>query len=200
MQRRAFLASLGLGATAGVASANDFAKPPTRTGSATLDRWRMTLAGSRLYHIARLREYSTAGRFPRNHRIFGHIPVFIDDKGTPCAVGYLMQRSGAGAVATDISTSNNNVYVEKIEGGAALDWILFSGLTQTECAQIQPSYKWRDPIDKDPYMPTEKERLQTHFATLDHQLIQNTNASLDASLARLEPLIKRGASIDRVGR
>jgi hypothetical protein len=203
MQRRAFLASLGVtAATAGVASAKSFSKPPT---SPALDRWRQTLAGARLYQITRLREYSAAGRFPQNHRIFGQIPVFIDEHGTHCAVGYLMHRSGAGAIAADVARTNNHVYVERIGGGPALDWILFSGLTQAECAYIQPSYNWRPPVDRPPVPvpiepPTQQQRLRTHFAAVEQQLLRNTNASLDAALARLAPLIEKGASLDRVAR
>ncbi len=198
MQRRAFLTTLGVGAACGVASANDFAKAPVLPGVAGLDRWRHALAGARLYEITRLREYSAAGRFPQNHRIFGRIPVFIDPRGTPCAVGYLMQRSGHAAVAEQVSKTTNNIYVEKIEGGPALDWILFSGLTQTECADIQPSYRWKhpEPVPVD----DEQQQLRMHFAAVEQRLLANTSASLDAAVARLEPMIKKGASIDRVAR
>lgn len=131
MKRRAFLTTLGLGAVAagGAAVAETFSKPPRPSGSAELDRWKQALAGARLYAITRLRAYRTAGRFPRNHRIFGHTPTFIDPSGTPCAVGYLMQRSGGERLARQIADTDNHVYIERIKDGPALDWIVFSGLT-----------------------------------------------------------------------
>jgi hypothetical protein len=208
MQRRAFLTTLGLGAAAGGAAIaknpyNDFAKPPgdTPSGGADLDRWKQALAGARLYAITRLREYSAAGRFPRNHRIFGRVPTFIDARNTPCAVGYLMQRSGHGALARTIAATNNNVYIERIEEGPALDWILFSGLTQSECALIQPSYNWRPPRPvPEPPPDDEPQRLREHFARVHTQLLDHTTASLGEAVSKLEPLIAAGASIDRVAR
>lgn len=203
MKRRLFLSSLGVGAAAvatGVASANNFAKPPGGDKDkprSALDTWHQALAGARLFEITRLREYSAAGRFPRNHRIFDRTPIFIDERGTPCAVGYLMQRSGHQALASDIARTSNHIYVEHIKEGAALEWILFSGLTQDECARIQPSYRprpWPEPAIE------EREQLRRHFARLEDQLLSATAASLKEAVAKLEPLIAKGASIDRIAR
>jgi hypothetical protein len=197
MKRRLFLSSLGIGVAAGVASAGDFARPPA--GTPDLDHWHQALAGARLFEITRLREYRVAGRFPRNHRIFNQTPIFIDERNTPCAVGYLMQRSGHEALTLEIAKANNHVYIEKIKDGAALEWILLSGLTQEECAMIQPSYKpWPAP-DPDP-VRNEREQLRHHFARVEERLLSTTAASLKDCVARLEPLIKKGATIDRVAR
>lgn len=223
IDRRRFLHNLGLGcATVGAACAapittgstvavpqpepppvppGEFAKPPG--GSADVDRWRDALAAARLREVARLRDYRVAGRFPQNHRIFGRVPTFIDERGTPCAVGYLMQRSGRSELAAEISRTNNHVYVEKIADGPALDWILHSGLTQEECATIQPSYGWRDPPKRLP-MPLppdeddERQQLVLHFASLEQHLLRDSETSLDAALARLAPQIRRGDPIARV--
>lgn len=188
---------LGVGvASGGLASANDFAKPPeTRPGGATLDHWHQALAGARLFEITRLREYSAAGRFPRNHRIFNRTPIFIDEARTPCAVGYLMQRSGHGALASHIAKTSNHVYIEHITSGPAHEWILLSGLTQDECARIQPSYHFERPEPR-----PERERLREHFALLQDQLLSATAASLKEAVAKLEPLIAKGATIDRIAR
>ncbi len=204
MQRRAFLTTLGIGAAAAGSSAfaETFAKPPAPKPSGDLDRWQQALAGARLYAITRLREYRVAGRFPRNHRFFGRVPTFIDPSGTPCAVGYLMQRSGNQALASQIAATSNHVYIEKIKDGAALDWILFSGLTQLECATIQPSYKWRprEPVPEPAPEDLEREHLRAHFETVVNQLLDTTAASLQEAVAKLEPRIAAGASIDRVAR
>jgi hypothetical protein len=205
MQRRAFLTSLGFGVAAGGAAYADFAKPiPKPSSGADLDRWKQALAGARLYAITRLREYRAAGQFPRNHRILRRVPTFIDAQGRPCAVGYLMQRSGHQALAAQIANATNNIYIEQIQSGPALDWIKFSGLTQSECAYIQPSYDWHEPpvepIDPDNPTQREAEQLRAHFDTVVTKLLDNTAVALTAIIATLEPLIATGASIDRVSR
>jgi len=198
MLRRNFLASFGLGAAAvGVAAAaprKPFAKPPA---SKTLDVWRNALAAARLREIARLADYRDAGRFPRNHRVLGHTPTFIDPNGAACAVGYLMQQSGRAALAAEIARTNNHVYIERITEGPALEWILHSGLTQQECAVIQPSYRWEHPVEPMP-QPDETERLRQHFATVERQLLRDSEASLDRTLERLDAHIQAGESIDRI--
>lgn len=172
--------------------------------SQDLERWKQALAGARLYAITRLREYRAAGQFPRNHRILGRVPTFIDPQGRPCAVGYLMQRSGNQALAAQIANDTNNIYIEQIKSGPALDWIKFSGLTQGECAHIQPSYDWHkppiEPIDPDNPTDRERDRLRAHFDAVVSKLLDNTTSALTSCVATLEPLIAAGASIDRVAR
>ena len=115
MNRRLVLKTLGIGAasmcTTRVATAKTFAKPPA---SPELDRWRDGLGAARLREITRLREYRKAGTFPRNHRVLGRIPTFIDTNGRACAVGFLMQRSGQGELAARIAKLDNLVYIENI--------------------------------------------------------------------------------------
>lgn len=201
MKRRAFLTTLGIGAVAagGAAVAETFSKPPRPSGSADLERWKRALAGARLYAITRLRTYRAAGRFPRNHRIFGHTPTFIDPSGTPCAVGYLMQRSGGERLARQIADTDNHVYIDRIKDGPALDWIVFSGLTQQECARIQPSYNWEHRPKPEPELE-QVARLQLHFETVVAELLDTTDVSLTEAVRVIEPRIARGASIDRVAR
>ncbi|MEJ7598692.1 MAG: hypothetical protein WKG01_12350 [Kofleriaceae bacterium] len=180
-----------------------FASPPPGMPPSDLDAWRAALGAARERAIGRLRVYREAGKFPRNHRVLGTTPTFVDEHGTPCAVGYLMVRSGHQALVASIARADNNVYVERIVEGPALAWILRSGLTQDECALIQPSYDWeRPPRPIEPFVPDDPapahDRLVAHFTALDHQLVDATEVSLDAALARLEPEIARGASIVQV--
>jgi hypothetical protein len=216
IDRRRFLLNLGLGgaATLGVActgysTASLSPAPPDDRGFAqpppgkqpNLEAWRDALTRARRRAIARLHEYRTAGRFPRNHRVLGHIPTFVDEHGTACAVGFLMQRSGHDELVEEIVRTDNHVYIEHITEGPALDWIRFSGLTQEECAVIQPSYDWERPMPV-PMPPREldRERLRTHFASVEQQLLRDSETSLDTALALLEPRIRNGAPIDRVVR
>ncbi len=203
MNRRRFLGSLGAAALGGCAGSLDRTDlepthPVAPDKPIDLDRWHDALAGARLHEIGWLREYRERGVFPRNHRVLGRTPTFIDEAGRACAVGYLMQQSGYGGLASTIARTDNHVYVEHIEGGPALDWILFSGLTRDECAMIQPSYGFlHPPHDVDP-TEREREQLRTHFANVEAQLLRDTKASLHTALALLEPRIEAGASIDRI--
>ena len=184
IHRRHFLfgAALASATLAGTAVAG--------VSSVSLDRWRAALAEARIRQIARLARYRKAGRFPTNHRVLGSIPVFVDEHGVPCAVGHLMAASGQTALMKAVAAADNHVYIEKIMDGPALDWILRSGLTQDECAMIQPSYSWqhRCPPLLRPVVP--QDRLVAHFIRVEERLLEESSASLDAALARLEPRIR----------
>jgi hypothetical protein len=213
MNRRSFLGGLGLGVAAlGTAQAESFARPPTdQPRPPVLDKpppvrdrkvWRDALGEARKRHIARLSIYRDVGRFPLNHRVLGSIPTFIDHRGVPCAVGHLMQQSGHTQLATDIARSNNNVYIEELGDGHAMNWILFSGLTREECALIQPSYEWRRPprpIKPQPEPPhPEQETLRQHFVLVERRLRGDTEMSLRLAMARLEPKIEAGIQLGLV--
>jgi len=222
LDRRLFLSGLGIGAVGAYATrtgdaeaAPPFSRPPDdKPRPIVFDRdlWRDALAAARLREIVRLREYRLAGRFPKNHRVLGKTPTFIDDSGTACAVGYLMQRSGHAELARTIAKTDNHVYIEKITDGPALGWILFSGLTQAECAMIQPSYNWRppvrdafdpiDPVSPRPIRPpdpdSEQAQLRKHFAAVEQRLIGDTETSLESALGLLDRRIRAGALLSSI--
>ena len=99
------------------------------------------LRQSRLNQIEILQEYADRGLFPLNKE-FGSAakPIFVDDQGTHCAVGYLMHRSGHDDLVQRVVENNNFVLIEDINNDSALDWIAKSGLTVAEAAMIQPAY------------------------------------------------------------
>jgi hypothetical protein len=111
---------------------------------------------ARARHLARLREYWVAGRFPRND---GHPdarrPTFIDDTGAICAVGYLIEQELGRAVLADIAAHEKYDFIAQIDDPALHAWQPTSGLTMTELAMIQPSYHWEEPIEppRRPYPP-----------------------------------------------
>jgi hypothetical protein len=98
------------------------------------------LAAERTRNLDVLAEYIRAGVFPRNRTFPGMRPIFIDESGSACAVGYLMQRSGAEELAARISARENFAYLHDIATPGAAEWIARSGLTAEECAMIQPAY------------------------------------------------------------
>ncbi len=98
---------------------------------------------ARLELLEILHEYWRAGRFPRNTAAGGRRPVFIDDSGTHCAVGYLMACTGAGRVARELDRRDRFVLLEDLP--SALDprlrrWLDKHQLSREEAALIQPGY------------------------------------------------------------
>ena len=89
-----------------------------------------------------LREYRERGEFPHNHtHAGGRVPVFVDEHGTPCAVAYLLQRSGRAELVQEIASGGNNVYAWELSGDARFsEWLDETGLTLEEAARIQPQY------------------------------------------------------------
>jgi hypothetical protein len=92
--------------------------------------------------IAWLAEYRRAGVFPHNHVRKGErTPVFVDPHGTPCAVGYLLLRSGEDALVEDIVRADNLVRVPELRGEPRVRaWLAARGITLDEAARIQPWY------------------------------------------------------------
>jgi hypothetical protein len=148
--------------------------------------WREALLAARKRQLVRLRAYAGGRRFPRNHRIFGETPVFVDPDGIPCAVAYLMIESGSDALVQRIAETDNHVRIGTLAGGPVVDWILRSGLMQMECADIQPTYRFEDPEQ------LRMRRLERHFEEVIAELERATNAIADDLVSLLGPEISSG--------
>lgn len=99
------------------------------------------LRAERARNLDRLRDYRLAGEFPHNDDFPGErVPYFIDDDGVLCAVGHLVVESGHPGVAREIQRTENNARLLDMVHPALPGWIAASGLTEEECARIQPSY------------------------------------------------------------
>jgi len=107
-------------------------RPPTRP----------ELAERRREILGHFDEYIAKGTTPLNIQVPWRTPVFIDDRGTICAVGYLIERTLGRAVAEKIAREHRLSLLEDI--AAAMpevhDWIESSGLSLEELASIQPGY------------------------------------------------------------
>jgi len=95
---------------------------------------------ARLRAMDALHVYWTRGEFPRNLDGPRRTPVFIDDLGTPCAMGYLIIASGDDALAREIATYENNDFVVDIDHPRLSTWLDANGLTAEEAGWVQPSY------------------------------------------------------------
>ncbi|MEZ5173126.1 MAG: T9SS type A sorting domain-containing protein [Bacteroidia bacterium] len=94
----------------------------------------------RLQLLDVLHAYALEEKFPQNVHYRFQTPVFIDDFGTHCAVGYLMKRSGSADLAWQISQVNNLAYVREITVPGVAEWAQQWGFTVNELAWIQPGY------------------------------------------------------------
>jgi hypothetical protein len=102
---------------------------------------------ARAHHIRVLREYRRAGVFPHNHtHAAGRVPVFVDEHGTHCAVGYLLARDGRRDLVERVRTGRNNSTVPELANDPDLvAWLATAGLTLEEAARIQPTYEcWNE--------------------------------------------------------
>lgn len=97
---------------------------------------------ARAESIEWLETYRQTGVFPHNHvDPVGATPVFVDEHGTPCAVGYLLLRSGETDLVGEIVAADNLVRVPELSGSERFHrWLDERGLTLEEAARIQPEY------------------------------------------------------------
>jgi hypothetical protein len=103
---------------------------------------RPELAAKRAELLHYLDDYIAAGTTPHNEALPWRTPVFIDDSGRICAVGYLIERSVGRDLAERIASAHRYEYLEDIAAAMPeLDsWVAASGLTLDELASIQPGY------------------------------------------------------------
>jgi hypothetical protein len=91
-------------------------------------------------NLNKLHSYWQTGVFPINKLYDQRQPIFIDELNTFCAVGYLMQQSGAENVAKEIQQTQNYSYLADIDHAKLMEWVNNSGLDFGELALIQPGY------------------------------------------------------------
>lgn len=129
---------------------------------------RPELADRRRELLGYLDDYIARGVTPRNLRLPWRNPVFIDDDGRICAVGYLIERSVGRVLAERVARTHRFAYLAEIAKAhpEVRAWIAASGFSLGELASIQPGYMepmteewvpWREhesdgePIDDGPY-------------------------------------------------
>ena len=99
------------------------------------------LREERLRNLGFLRDYRKMGKFPVNTRYPGEVlPHIKDEKGTLCAMAYVIEKSGHGHLVENLAESNNLIRLEDVSGGPVTEWLSTSGLTREESAKIQPTY------------------------------------------------------------
>ncbi len=108
-----------------------------------------------------------------------------------------------GDPVREIVRADNNVRIGDLRSGALLEWILRSGLTQEECARIQPTYsylacddclpgsegkpeQWGHPTPWALEVENEdRERIRAHLETVLRELAADRHRSLRIAAERL---------------
>jgi hypothetical protein len=131
-----------------------------------------------------LDEYRERGVFPHNHVVEGRrVPVFVDPHGTPCAVGYLLLRSGEHDLVEEIVRTDNLVRVPQLRDDPRVaSWLARRGITLEEAAWIQPQYGPEPPPD-DPRRPDD-DRRGYGVATVGASVVSAAMASYTAAVGR----------------
>ena len=97
----------------------------------------------RLQVLDRLHHYWRLGRFPSNtFKPNQRWPVFIDNQGVYCAVGYLMSQTGATQLAARLNQANRFVILEEVQSAEVDHWLATHQLKAQEAALIQPGYSY----------------------------------------------------------
>ena len=168
-------------------------RPFHKPGLGSLENIYHSLSIRRSRHIARLHDYAAAATFPLNTDFPGRlVPYFVDNLGTACAVGHLMSLDGQQNLVQTIASSTNHVRIEDVHDGPLLDWIHDSGLTQDECALIQPSYATIEDYRRGRQWQDEVTRLSQHFAKVEQTLLNESHESLcKALIAKVDEQLAR---------
>ncbi len=103
---------------------------------------RPELAARRAAILAAFDGYIAKGTTPKNSNLPWRTPVFIDEEGTICAVGYLIESSAGRALPEAIAKQHRYDFIETIAADMpeVAAWVAESGFTLEEIGSIQPAY------------------------------------------------------------
>jgi hypothetical protein len=113
-----------------------FACSATRPPVASPTDPTVELAARRAQMIGWLHDYRERGVFPLDAS--GRpLSVFMDQNGNRCPMAELIHKSGRDDLVAAVVKENNAVRLAEVHEGPLYDWMLASGLTQTEIAMVQ---------------------------------------------------------------
>jgi hypothetical protein len=108
------------------------------------DTRRLSLAQRRARsgHLERLDAYRRRRVFPKNRRFPGRmLPHFIDESGTRCAMGHLIETSGGRDLVMFIARERNLARIAELAAIPELvAWLEANGISAEEAGRIQPEY------------------------------------------------------------
>jgi hypothetical protein len=169
--------------------------PPNVAPARSLDRdtIRQALLAKRAKNLATFRAYQKRAVFPNNTYDGKIINVWRDDAGDLCAVATMVNQSDTKLVDR-VAEQTNFIKLGTVTTGPLMDWILASGFTQEEIAQIQlpDSPVTRRPMPHERPLPIvadlrarETARLVKQFKQVDAKLVKDQKASIELAVTRL---------------
>lgn len=88
------------------------------------------LKGRRRRMLELLNEYWKKEEFPINTDYDFRTPQIRDKYGTPCAMAYLIERSGHAELVNLLATQDNLVYIDDVDDGPLISWLERFGLSR----------------------------------------------------------------------
>jgi hypothetical protein len=138
-----------------------------------------------------LHNYWVASIFPINEKYTNsRRPCFIDNNGSICAVGFLIEKTAGRKIAEYINKKFQYNYINEMEDVILDNWIANSGLSKLECAMIQPSYFPAPQIDNN-YVLNKKMAISTGILSgLNFtSIIANATQLNSKNLKKASPII-----------
>lgn len=103
--------------------------------------WTPSRQRARAESLDALHAYWQARRFPWNDVAQETLPVFVDHRGTRCAMAHVLEATGAPELVRFVRAHDNTAYVPELARFEGLvDRLDAIGLTVTEAARVQPTY------------------------------------------------------------
>ncbi|MCI5056185.1 MAG: hypothetical protein MRY83_08755 [Flavobacteriales bacterium] len=131
-----------------------------------------SLIENRRKNLAHLQDYINLGKFPENTKYkYERRPCFIDDAGTICAVGYLVQETAGRSLAEEINTKFQYAFLEDMNDPDLMEWQKSSGLSVKELATIQPTYGYSR--GRTPIPPPSQNHFEVFQGFFDYQYLNN---------------------------
>lgn len=90
--------------------------------------------------LKHLSAYVRQGHFPRNTYAPGTFPIFRDESGTLCAMGYLAWADGQTNLVERTVRADNFINLSDNVPEQFQAWLDRASLTPSEAARVQPSY------------------------------------------------------------
>ncbi len=98
---------------------------------------RARLAVQRDREVAHLTAYAQRRVFPRNENALATVHMFKDGQGRRCAVAELVHDDGRDDLVDATARNKNDLEIASVKSGEMMQWILATGLTQEELADVQ---------------------------------------------------------------
>ncbi len=158
---------------------------------------RAKLAANRAANLARFRVYQKRGVFPSNTYSPNKLNVWLDEDGHFCAAATIIKASGQDALVDRVAEQSNFIRLSEVRQGPLMDWILTSGLTQSEIAAIQEPMMPisthprmqpdpADPVTVDAAMrKREDQRLLAKYRRVEAKIMKDEKQSLDFAVDHL---------------